>query len=462
MVDIGGDEPHVTELLGLYYLDTLGPAEGALIEAHLPECAQCREVADQVVDTVAALALLSEQDREELLDNFGALNRSGPPSERFMQFFAPDFTPEESAPKDGGEQAVAADPAVSPPAVSAAAENVDRQPRRLPFMKRKAGGSEPKPMDPPPVAPAPVAPPPVAPAPVASRPVAPPPVATPVVVSSGQRVPTPIAPTPIAVAKKPVPVERVVPPTAAPVKAEPPAAAPVEVVPLVEVVPPVESLPVGSPLELPVAPAPSCDELVREPGQRRRSRRKAAEETPASGPLPLAPPPPEPPRPPAAAPVREELVGPPGRRPQARDRRKPALIRLSGLLTLVVVVGGLAFGALLHGNRETGAVAVPVVTAAATAADRSTGASLSVFVTQGEAGVSVRATVDGLRSGVGYRLQAVTSDGHAWPVVNWTSDGKLQDITAEVPVPLSTLVFFTVSRAGSGPVVSAYLGPGTP
>jgi hypothetical protein len=459
VADIGGDEPHVTELLGLYYLDTLGPAEGALIEAHLPECAQCREVADQVIDTVASLALLSEQDREELLDNFGALNRSGPPSERFVRFFAPDFAadlapdlapvtapvtaPEEPAPKDGGEQAIEARPALAP-------ENAGRQPRRLPFMKRKAGGSEPRPMDPPPVAPAPVAPPPVAPAPVASRPVAPPPVATPAVVPSGQRVPPPIAPTPIAVAKKPVPVERAVPPTAVPVKVVLPAMPPVKAVPpiapLVKAVPPVVSLVEAvPPVVLPAEVVPPIAPLVE-----------------ASGPLPLAPLPPEPPRPPVAAPARDELVGPPGRRPQARDRRKPALIRLGGLLTLVVVVGGLAFGALLHGNREPGAVAVPVVTAAATAADRSTGASLSVFVTQGESGVSVRATVDGLRSGVGYRLQAVTSDGHAWPVVNWTSDGKLQDITAEVPVPLSTLVFFTVSRAGNGPVVSAYLGPGTP
>ena len=116
MADIGGDEPHVTELLGLYYLDTLGPAEGALIEAHLPECAQCREMADQVIDTVAALALLSERDREEVLDNFGALNRSGPPSERFVRFFAPDFAadiapdiapvpaPEEPAPTSQGDE----------------------------------------------------------------------------------------------------------------------------------------------------------------------------------------------------------------------------------------------------------------------------------------------------------------------------------------------------------------------
>jgi hypothetical protein len=259
------------------------------------------------------------------------------------------------------------------------------------------------------------------------------------------------------VAKKPLQVEKVVPPAAAPAKALPPAEPPVKVALPVEPAPLVESLPIASSLELSVEPAPSREELVREPGQRRSSRRKDAEERLASGPSAQASPSPDPSKAP-----RPSATGPVGRRPQARDRRKPALVRLSGLLTLVVVIGGLAIGALLRGDRDAGSVAVPVVTAAAAAADSSTGASLSVFVTQREPGVSVRATVDGLRPGVGYRLQAVTSDGHTWPVVNWTSDGKLQDITAEVPVPLSTLVFFTVSRAGSGPVVSAYLGPGTP
>jgi hypothetical protein len=30
--DIGGEEPHVTEMLGLYYLDTLGRAEVGVVE----------------------------------------------------------------------------------------------------------------------------------------------------------------------------------------------------------------------------------------------------------------------------------------------------------------------------------------------------------------------------------------------------------------------------------------------
>ena len=66
VADVGGAEPHVTDLLGLYYLDALGRAECALVEQHLPTCGSCRGSADQVVEAIASLALLSEQDRAEL------------------------------------------------------------------------------------------------------------------------------------------------------------------------------------------------------------------------------------------------------------------------------------------------------------------------------------------------------------------------------------------------------------
>nr|WP_125806120.1 zf-HC2 domain-containing protein [Actinoplanes sp. ATCC 53533] len=479
MADMGGDEPHVTELLGLYYLDTLGSAEGALIEEHLPACASCRDEAQQVIDTVAALALLSERDRDEVLDSFGALNRSGPPSERFVRFFAPE--PEADPPLDDAQPVAA------------------RQPRRLPFRKRRAAVPSPEPVDPP-VAPPPITPPPVlapppvaaplvAPPAIASRPVAPPPVAPrpvappPVSVPSAVPDPEPVKPskgklakaepTPIAAAKQPVPIDQkpvVKPP--APVEQKPEVKPP-EQKPAVKPPAPVVQKPVEQssvvkpavqkPVEQPSVVKPAVQKPVEQP-----SVVKPVEQKPV---VKLEPPAfvlPQSPAPRRAELVRREVseARPPLAlelelvRPRGRNPRRTALIRMSMLLTLVLVIGGLALGALLRGEREARTAAVPVVTAAATAADRTTGASLSVFVTQQEAGVNVRATVDGLRPGVGYRLQAVTSDGHAWPVVNWTSDGKLQEITADVGVPLSTLVFFTVSRAGSGPVVSAYLGPG--
>jgi hypothetical protein len=445
---------HVTELLGLYYLDTLGPAEGDLIEAHLPHCPPCREEADRVIDTVAALALLSEKDREEVLDTFGALNRSGPPSERFVRFFAP----EEPDPPD-------------PPAADAEPPPETRGPRRLPFGRRRAAQREPEPVNAPAVAPAPVAPPPVAPPPVAPRAVAPAATAPPARADSPPPTPVMVKAAPqikptqqikpareVTPASEVRPAREVIPAPEAKAAPEKKRAPEVEAASEVKAAPERKAEPAlleAEPLELPAGPPPSREELVREPGQRRLARRKPAEEKPASGPLPLAPAPPV--VTPAAPPPRRDPVRP----PRTRNPRRSALVRSAGLLALVLAIGGLALGALFHGDGKSGTAAVPVITAAATAADRATGATLSVFVTQQEAGVSVRATVDGLQAGAGYRLQAVTSDGHAWPVVNWTSDGKLQDITAEVRVPLSTLVFFTVSRAGSGPVVSAHLAPGS-
>jgi hypothetical protein len=361
VADIGGAGPHVTELLGLYYLDALDPAAGALIDDHLPACAECRESADRIVETIASLALLSEQDRAEMVDNFGALNRSGPPSERFVQFFAPEPEPvtgkkAEVAPPVSDSAVPRARPDEEPPV----ADDAPRQARRgtlAPAQSKDASAD------------------------------------------------------------------------VAPVAAQQPRSATSP-----QARPQVQRQPQARPNPQ-VRPNP-------------QARVRAAE--PVIEPVAV----PAPPR-------RSDPSGPSrGRSSKARNRRRAAVARLSGLLVLVVAVGGLALGALVRLKRDTGgSVVIPVVTVAATAADRSTGASLSVFLVQGENGVSVRATVGGLKSGIGYRLYAVASDGHALPVENWVSDGKVQDINAEVQMPLSSLVFFTVSRSGNHPVVSAYLAP---
>ncbi|MFG1610442.1 zf-HC2 domain-containing protein [Actinoplanes sp. NPDC049265] len=288
----------MAELLGLYYLDQLSAAEGALIEGHLPGCAQCRESAAQAIETIASLALLSTRDRAELIDNFGALDRSGPPPGPYERFF----------------------PAEPPPAAPEPAASTENNPG-----PDRTGKTRPEPAVPPSVATA---------QPATITPVAPP----------------------------------------------------------------------------------------RRLGIRLRAHRD---------------------------------------RSGAGNRHRAALVRLSGLLILVLAFGGFATAALLHLRKNSAPVAIPVTTVAVNAADRSTGASLSVFLAQGENGVSVRATVGGLKTGAGYRLEAVTSDGRTLPVTSWVSDGKVRDITAEVPVPLSTLVFFTVSRPGNHPVVSAYLGSAT-
>jgi hypothetical protein len=138
----------------------------------------------------------------------------------------------------------------------------------------------------------------------------------------------------------------------------------------------------------------------------------------------------------------------------------------AGLLAIVLVTGGLALGALLNGGSDVssddaGKPVAVAATVAAKAADDATGASMSVIVIEQGDGVSIQATVGGLSNGSGYRLQAVTTDGHTRPIANWTSDGKVQELNGKLPVPISSLVLFTVNLANQGPVVSAYLGPNT-
>jgi hypothetical protein len=63
MADIISSEAHVDqEMLGLHYMDALDPAQSDVIHRHLEECSVCRAQADEVIDTVAALALLGIDD----------------------------------------------------------------------------------------------------------------------------------------------------------------------------------------------------------------------------------------------------------------------------------------------------------------------------------------------------------------------------------------------------------------
>jgi hypothetical protein len=101
------------------------------------------------------------------------------------------------------------------------------------------------------------------------------------------------------------------------------------------------------------------------------------------------------------------------------------------------------------------------VTAAAKATDTTSGASASVFLTDGDQGVTIRATVSGLRSGTAYVLYASTFDGESRPVHHWTGTEAVEDVTAELDgIHLGDLSFFTISPEGGGVVVSVYL-PGS-
>lgn len=146
-------------------------------------------------------------------------------------------------------------------------------------------------------------------------------------------------------------------------------------------------------------------------------------------------------------------------RPGEKRRRTGKLLRTGALLALVLVVAGLGLATLV---RSPQGGPTPILTAAAEATDQTTGASASVTVSdEDDDGVTIRATVSGLREGTDYLLYAVTSDGGTQEVTRWTGTAAVQDVSGRLPVRLDDLSFFTVALAGGGPVVSVYL-PGVP
>jgi hypothetical protein len=172
-----------------------------------------------------------------------------------------------------------------------------------------------------------------------------------------------------------------------------------------------------------------------------------------------------PPPAPARAPARSGTgpVRPSGRggstRPGQKRGRAGKLLRAGSLLALVLVLAGLGLATLV---RSPQGKPTPVVTAAAVATDETTGASASVMVTsEGDDGVTIRATVSGLREGTAYVLYAVTADSATGEVTRWTGTAAVQDVSGFLPVRIGDLSFFTVSLADGGPVVSVYL-PGVP
>lgn len=58
-----GSGTHIDhELLGLHFMDALDPAESDVVHGHLQVCGACSALADEVCDTVAALALLGTDE----------------------------------------------------------------------------------------------------------------------------------------------------------------------------------------------------------------------------------------------------------------------------------------------------------------------------------------------------------------------------------------------------------------
>jgi anti-sigma factor RsiW len=124
----------------------------------------------------------------------------------------------------------------------------------------------------------------------------------------------------------------------------------------------------------------------------------------------------------------------------------------------VVLTAGVALGFALASGSDGGRQPAGITLAAtATAADRASGATLSVFVTGDERHTDIRAVVSGLQDGQSYQLFVVTSRGRTIVVSQWPGSNRVREITGWVQAPADTLVFFTVATLGGSPVVSAYL-----
>jgi hypothetical protein len=76
------------ELLGLHFMDALQPAQSDEIHRHLEACAECRGKADDVIETVAALALLGV---DESIPETGTVKPPAPAA-------APEVAPSPAAP----------------------------------------------------------------------------------------------------------------------------------------------------------------------------------------------------------------------------------------------------------------------------------------------------------------------------------------------------------------------------
>ncbi|MFF5175367.1 zf-HC2 domain-containing protein [Micromonospora sp. NPDC000089] len=153
--------------------------------------------------------------------------------------------------------------------------------------------------------------------------------------------------------------------------------------------------------------------------------------------------------------ARGDRTGPAGSRTRGRRRR---LVRLSALLAIVLVVGGLGLSALLREPATRGRSITTEVANASTRDDRS-GVTISVFLTGlDEGGTRVRATLVGLVEGKTYVLSAVTTDGAAHRVVAWRGRPGVQDVTGDLTgVTVAELSYVNVRRESAGTVVSLHL-----
>jgi hypothetical protein len=160
---------------------------------------------------------------------------------------------------------------------------------------------------------------------------------------------------------------------------------------------------------------------------------------------------------PDPVPVRRPAPGPGGLLRRLRDGRTRALVSLAVPAVVLILAVGMVLGLAL--GRTSGMVAPAEITLAATAsaADGTSGVSLSVLFSGDAQGATVRATVVGLHEGERYQLYAVASDGRTRVVCHWLGSKGAQDVGGTVELPARTLSFFTVTKVDGTTIVSAYV-----
>jgi len=154
-----------------------------------------------------------------------------------------------------------------------------------------------------------------------------------------------------------------------------------------------------------------------------------------------------------AAPLRSTVPGRGSRAGPGRPRVKLGF--LAAVLTLLVGVGT---GLWLKGADGSSPVAA---TLAASGLDGATGASLFVELTAEPGGAAVRATVVGPRPGAKLQLYAVTVDGRATLVHQWTAAGGPQTVIGDLDVAPDRVAFCAMVQMDGAVVVSVQLPGGS-
>ncbi|MEU5943721.1 zf-HC2 domain-containing protein [Micromonospora sp. NPDC047548] len=140
-----------------------------------------------------------------------------------------------------------------------------------------------------------------------------------------------------------------------------------------------------------------------------------------------------------------------------RRTRRPGRLRrlaMGGIAVLIALAVGTAVGRAIRPAESTQLTPVDSsVTVEGTAA----AARLSVVIAAKGHSTTITATVTGLEPSERYRLYAVTTDGHAHEVDEWTGSVGATDLTTELELSVADLAFFSVTRQDGTAVVAARL-----